>query len=53
MLIVEVNYLMVTWKTVDRMLMSMWAEFCEVSFKSWILKRRKKKLQFVYKIERM
>ena len=53
MSIIEVNWLLVTWKTVYGIMMSIGDDFLRSYLKIWLLRRLKinKVLQFVYKIE--
>ena len=50
-LIVEVNQLLVTWKTVYRLMLSMWADFSSwAKTVGWWKDLKNKALKFVYKI---
>ena len=54
MSIIEVDQFLATWKTVDRLVLSMWADFLRRALKlvaEEVLKN--KVLQCLYKIERM
>ena len=54
LLIVEMNPLLVTWITADRLMLSMCAHFSRWAKNNWLLKRFKiKLLKYVYKIEHM